>query len=204
MTTTKTTCAGASPDDFGVISQSDRWHLQQLVTTKAQLLSKEIGFDWVGSPLAPSTYQQLRGAYQHSVSTGYPLPVSNLFCERTIYLNPSDNVAFRFWHDASHVRLGLSFQLEDELELANWHLAEVKAAGYDEDTSVYRLLQHDLLGQVFLQGVIGRFPFDQEAFVATCMIQGLTVGLLSEIRRLEPLASVNTSLAAASSTSGGA
>lgn len=204
MTTAKTTCAGGLPDDFGVISQADRWRLQRLVMGKAQLLTKDIGFGWIGSPLAPSTYQQLRGAYQQSSSTGQPLPVSNLFCDRTIYLNPSGNVAFRFWHDVSHVRLGLSFRLEDELELANWHLGEVKASGYDEDTSVYRLLQHDLLGQVFLQGVIGRFPFDQETFVTTCMIQGLTAGLLSEIRRLEPPASLNASLAANSSTSGGA
>jgi hypothetical protein len=32
-------------------------------------------------------------------------------------------------------------------------------------------------------GIVGRFPFDQEQFVLTCVLLGLDQGLLAEIRR---------------------
>ncbi len=161
-----------------------RTNLTRFVRLKAQETADDLGFTWVGTPSAPSTYQQLRGAFEHSRSTGQPLPVSNEFCENTVYLEPADNVAFRFWHDTSHCRLGLSFQLADEWELSLWHLEQMEAVGLGPGTREYDLFRHDAIGQIILLAVAGRFPFRQGDFVRTCTELGLDSGILAELRRV--------------------
>ncbi|NEW35805.1 hypothetical protein GV791_25025 [Nocardia cyriacigeorgica] len=161
-----------------------RAELTRFVREQAERTRDELGFGWIGVATAPSTYQQLRAAFARSTETGDPLPVSSLFCESTIYEAPDDNVRFRYYHDVHHVRLGLSFNLDDELELAQWHLDELSLAGFGKGSLPYELMTADLVGQIFLMGVIGRFPLDQGRFVATCHEAGLVSGLLAEIRRL--------------------
>lgn len=174
------------------ISEPTTWHslaaargnLTYFVDRRAHLVTEEVGFGWVGVPIAPSTFPQLRAAFRSSQSSGEPLPVSNLFCERTVFDTPEGNVAFRFWHDTAHCRLGFSFELPDEWELALWHLDELERAGFPPETDEYQLLRLDLLGQIILLGVAGRFPFDQRDFTTTCSVFGLDAGILTELRRM--------------------
>lgn len=161
-----------------------RLDLSRFIRQRARQTASEVGFGWVGTSSAPSTYQQLRGAFKHSKNSGAPLTVSSLFCDSTIYPVKEDNVRFRFWHDVYHVKLGLSFRLEDELELALWHLDQAAQSGILPSTPVYELLQADLIGQVLLMALIRRFPIDQADFVTTCTQVGLMTGLLDEIRRV--------------------
>jgi hypothetical protein len=158
--------------------------LSRFVREQAARARSELGFGWIGTDPAPSSYQQLRGAFVQSERTGEPLPISNLFSDSTTFVTPGDNVAFRFWHDVSHVRRGLSFELGDELELAQWHLDQLERAGYGPGTLPYDLLTADLVGQLLLNALIGRLPFDQAAFVETCEQVGLVRGLIEEIRRV--------------------
>lgn len=161
-----------------------RLDLSRFIRDRAEQTKNEVGFTWIGTPSAPSTYQQLRGAFNKSTSTGAPLPISNLFCDSSIYPVEEDNVRFRFWHDVHHVKLGLSFRLEDELELALWHLDQAAQAGILPGSVTYELLEADLIGQVLLMALIRRFPIDQAEFVNTCSQVGLMTGLLDEIRRI--------------------
>lgn len=172
----------------------------KFVRLQAQETAAAVGFGWVATAEAPSTYQQLRGAFAASQATGVPLPVSNLHCESSVFPNPEDNIAFRFWHDCSHVRLGLSFSLEDELELATWHLAQAEQAGFTPGSLGYRLLEADHVGQVLVQAVGGRFPFDQEAFVLTCAQFGLGIGVLAELRRIPGINEGSRTLITAATT----
>lgn len=158
--------------------------LAEFIRDQAERAKSDLDFGWVGTPTAPSTYQQLRGAFLRSVRTGEPLPISNEFCDSSIYAEPDDNVRFRFWHDVSHVRLGLSFALGDELELALWHLSELEAAGHARGSDVFELLEADLVGQVLLFALARRFPIDQRTFVSQAQREGLMQGLLTELRRL--------------------
>ncbi len=158
--------------------------LSRFVREQAERAARELGFGWIETPDAPNTYQQLRGAFEHSRATADPLPVSNLFCEDTIYMEPSDNVAFRFWHDTSHCRLGLSFSLQDEWELSLWHLGQLANAGLGIGTREYDLFRLDALGQIILLGIAGRFPFQQGEFVRTCRDLGMDAGILAELRRV--------------------
>ncbi|MEI2671068.1 MAG: hypothetical protein V9G13_08040 [Marmoricola sp.] len=161
-----------------------RVNLSRFVRQQADQTTEEVGFGWIGTPEAPATYPQLRAAFQHSVKSGDPLPVSNQYCDDTVFVEPSDNVAFRYWHDVSHCRLGLSFALPDEWELTLWHLDQLAAAGYPPPTLEYQLLRLDLLGQIILLGIAGRFPFNQGEFTRTCHELGLDAGVMSELRRI--------------------
>lgn len=164
--------------------QGARVNLSRFVRERAEETADALGFGWVGVPDAPSTYQQLRGAFEHSQRTGEPLPISNLYCEDTIYLEPGDNVAFRFWHDTSHCRLGLSFALPDEWELSLWHLRQLEAVGLGPGSREYELFRLDALGQIILLALIGRYPFAQGEFVRDCAEAGLDQGILHELRRI--------------------
>lgn len=161
-----------------------RVNLSRFVRERAEHAAEEFGFPWIGVPEAASTYPQLRGAFAHSQRTGDPLPVSNLYCEGTIFVDPSDNVAFRFWHDTAHCRLGYSFELPDEWELTLWHLQQLEADGLGPSTTEYELLRLDLLGQIILLGIAGRFPLNQGEFSRTCDELGLDAGILHELRRI--------------------
>ena len=160
-----------------------RERLGQFVRHQANEAAADLGFGWVGTPEAPSTYPALQAAFTHSQLIGAPLPVSNLYCDDTIFLEPEDNVAFRFWHDTSHCRLGLSFALTDEWRLTMHHLAVLEAAGFDHGSDEYRLLRLDLIGQITLIGVAGRFPHNQGQFTRTCAEFGLDIGVLLELGR---------------------
>lgn len=164
--------------------QVARINLSLFVLDQAEAITARLGFRALPTTDAPSTYQQLRGAFAHSVRTSDPLPVSNLFCEDTIFTEPQVNVAFRFWHDVAHCELGLSFSLPDEWELALWHLSQLEAAGLGPQTTEYELLRMDVLGQVILLGIAGRFPFSQGDFTLTCARLGLDAGILHELRRV--------------------
>lgn len=171
-----------------------RVEVAKFVRRTAKATAAEVGFGWAAVPDAPSTYQQLRGAYAASLTTGQPLPISSLNNDNSVFLKPEDNIAFRFWHDVSHVRLGLSFTLADELELATWHLAQAERAGFVPGSRGYRLLEADHVGQVLMQALGGRFPFNQEAFVLTYAQHGVGLGLLAELRRIPGLNEESTAL----------
>lgn len=164
--------------------QQARKNLSQFVRTRAADAAAELGFRWVGVADAPSTYPQLRLAYKHSRQSGDPLPISNLYCTDTIFTEPDDNVAFRFWHDTSHCRLNLTFSLPDEWRLTMHHLAQLEQAGFGPGTDEYQLLRLDLLGQIILLGIAGRFPLNQGQFTRTCAQLGLDAGVLAELGRV--------------------
>lgn len=165
-------------------SQGARVNLSRFVREQADESADAQGLGWIGVPNAPSTYQKLRGAFEHSQRTGEPLPISNLYCDDTIYLESADNLAFRFWHDAPHCRLGMSFSLQDEWELSLWHLLQLTAVGLGPGSLEYELFRLDAIGQIILLGVAGRFPFEQVEFVRACAEVGLDQGILRELRRV--------------------
>ncbi|MBB2890952.1 hypothetical protein [Flexivirga oryzae] len=158
--------------------------LTRFVQQQARETAARVGFSYEACPDAPSTYQQLRGAYEESTANGTPLPISNLFCDTSIFFDPEDNVRFRFWHDVSHIEHGLSFGLADETELALWQLDQAEKYGFPKGSLPWTLLHHDFIGQIQLMALIGRFPIHQRRFVTDCIEYGYDHGLLEEIRRV--------------------
>lgn len=164
-----------------VLARND---LTSFVQDKARETAVRLGFSYEACPDAPSTYQQLRGAYAESEDNGTPLLISNLFCDTSIFFTPEDNVRFRFWHDTSHIKLGVSFRLEDELELGMWHLEQLQRAGFPVDSLPWKVFHADIIGQIQLMALIGRFPIHQRRFVEDCIEHGFEGGLMEEIRRI--------------------
>lgn len=159
--------------------------LSDFVRSQERHTTRVVGFGWIPCTDAPSTYEELQAAYARSTATGEPLPVSSAHTEPVIYTSAGVNLAHRFVHDVHHVRLGLSFQLDDELELALWHLDRLRAAGFGRHSLEYALFHADLVGQVFVNGLGHRFPADQEHFALDCVQLGLDAGVLLELRRRE-------------------
>ncbi len=157
--------------------------LGDFTVEQAEKTAAEVGFGWVAAPTAPSIYDDLALAYEHSARTGDPLPISSENNQDTIYVHGSANIAMRFWHDVSHVRRGLTFQLVDELELALWHLSVLERHGFGSETLVWKLLRADLVGQAEVMAFARRFPLHQQRFVQGCISGGFDRGLLKEIRR---------------------
>lgn len=170
-----------------------RSELTSFVQQQARETAVSLGFSYESCADAPSTYQQLRGAYAESEDSGTPLLVSNLFCDTSIFFTAEDNIRFRFWHDTSHMKLGVSFKLDDELELGMWHLEQLERAGYPKDSLPWKVFHADIVGQIQLMALIGRFPIHQRRFVADCIEYGFEGGLMEEIRRVpEPDAPIQT------------
>jgi hypothetical protein len=166
-------------DDIAAASDS----LSSFIDQAARRTADEIGFGYVLTRDAPSTYPALVAAFKRSVATGAPLPISSQNSGDVIYRRPSVNGSLRFWHDVRHVQLHLTFDLVDELELSLWHLRELEAAGYPRGSLVWRLLHADLTGQTYVQAFAQRFPLDQRRFVTGCVTAGFDYGLLDELRQ---------------------
>lgn len=131
------------------------------------------GFGWIGEPDAPADYDALCRAYAHSKATGCPLPVSNVHNGRTIYRSRAGNLAFRFWHDVTHVKLGCDFSLEGETRVAMAQLDILRGFGFNPRSPEYCLLFADTFGQTVYNLVIESFPDDQEGFVHTVMTSSI-------------------------------
>lgn len=159
--------------------------LTAFVGQQAYTAARHVGFGWVPVPNAPSTYPALRAAFTESRRTGKPMPISSRYCESVIYHAPETNHAVRFWHDTLHVQTGLTFNVDDELELGLLHLRIAEANGIKKNFLAWRILRIDMLGQNYLIAVAKRFPVNQADFVRRCIVHGLDEGLLQEIR-LQP------------------
>lgn len=160
-----------------------RVELGTFVTYRAHEAAARLGFSYRPDPLAPDTYDDLVDAHRACEAERRPLPVSSLFCQETIYPTAEENLAFRFWHDTEHVRLGMDFSPPMEFALAFEHLADAEAAGFGPDTLVWALLYADTVGQSVACSVLQRFPTDQPAFVTDCVRLGVVGAVRAESRR---------------------
>lgn len=161
-----------------------RKRLSWFVQMQAHQTAHYVGFGWEAKNDAPSDYPSLVEAFENSLQTGKPLPISNAFCDRTIYLSPAGNVQMRFWHDVSHVRTGRTFRGSDELQLAEYHLRAASRAGFTRDSLEHRLFYADTMGQASCQINVGRYPEDQLDFALRCVRYGVPAAIDYELKLL--------------------
>jgi hypothetical protein len=157
-------------------------NLSDFVLEQARITARRLGFGWQAKVEAPSQYTELVDAFDRSVLTGEALAVSSLFCTNIIYDGSKINHAMRFWHDAHHVQLGLSFSPSDELELGLWHGEQLIKAGFRRDSLEYQMIKIDTVGQNYLLAIAGRFPINQAKFVRRCLDLGVDEGVLEEVK----------------------
>ncbi len=122
------------------------------------------------SPKAPNTWKDLK---RTSLSA---LPVFDGGCTSTIYNKPPDNYMFRAWHDALHIKHGLSFSYADEITIAKLHCMELRLIG--APVHVINAVWYDVAGQVEFYYKNGHFVDNQRQFVQDCLQYGLDRALL--------------------------
>lgn len=150
----------------------------------ATATAREIGFGHVPAEDAPNTYCELVQAWDHSVLTGSPLPVASTNLDDCFYL-PESVYDLRFVHDVAHMRYGLTFAMEDELELALIQMREFASRGLDERSLEYQLLYADHVGQAQCMLVTRSFVSDQSRFILDVLCHGLDEAILRELRAID-------------------
>jgi hypothetical protein len=161
-----------------------RANLRRFVLIMADASAQMVGFGWRGDPDAPADYRGLLHAYARSQFSAAPLPVSDEHMERTIYVDHAGNLAFRFWHDITHLRLGHGFDLDGEIEVSRAHLAVLEAGGFPPGTLEYELLHADTLGQTLCGAATGRFPADQICFARLTLSGTLALAIRGELHHV--------------------
>ncbi|MFD6516556.1 hypothetical protein [Rhodococcus sp. NPDC060176] len=156
--------------------------LSSFIDFHAEQTAEAIGFRFVPTRDAPNTYSALCTAFERSIQTKEPLPISNQNSGSVLFTSPEVNIAHRFVHDIHHCLLGLSFDLVDELELAIWHLDQLERSGYAPNSLPWKLFHADLIGQIQINALANRFPADQRSFGINCAVMGLERGVLHELR----------------------
>jgi hypothetical protein len=157
-----------------------RRNVSRIVMAQARMRRERVGFGWRPADTAPSDYGALLREFAACETSGLPLRVSNRHSDATIYDCPETNLAMRFWHDTGHVLFGLSFELDDELELADHHLEAVRGEGFGPDTMEHQLLHADTFGQTFFQLCTGLFVGDQVRFDTNCTLFGVEEAVARE------------------------
>lgn len=157
--------------------------LNRFVRVEAANVARHVGFGWRGDPQAPADYHSLLSAYVRSRATGRPLPVSDQHSDTTIYTTAEANLAFRFWHDLTHVRLGRGFDLAGEMAVASAQLDVLRAAGLGPGSLEYELFHIDTVGQTLCGAATGEFPRDQACFARTSIELDLSRAIRAELRK---------------------
>ena len=125
---------------------------------------------------APNTWQALLDWHRATCNdTMRSLPVYDGASERTVYVTPAANHAFRAWHDATHIRLNADFTYAGEKLTAERQTSEAKEHGISELAQL--MLWYDTYGQVELFQQRGGFAANQLAFVSDCIRQGLAFAI---------------------------
>lgn len=165
-----------------------RTELSKFVRMMADQTRAQTGVDWYGASDAPNTWKALKAAWLHSQVTGEPLPVYDGDCDSVIFVRPEDNIAYRYWHDVTHLKRDRSFSNTDELDMANFHLWEAERHGLERGSLPWRLLHADAVGQVLHWAVLKEFVLNQRVFITNAVLFGVEVALLTEMARRGVLA----------------
>jgi hypothetical protein len=142
-----------------------RANLEHFVISKADRLSRDMGFSYIETENAPNTFEELKTAFYHSKTTREAFPVFSGASDKTIYLSKEGNWAFRFWHDIIHVTGGFDFTLQSEIDCSSVQCEQV-IAYFGRESLEAKLFIADTIGQsVYAYLHNGEFPQDQLAFV---------------------------------------
>ncbi len=178
--TTVASCCGCTPP-LRLEIQHARRSLSQFILDDAAAICVRVGFSWVAQADAPSTYSDLREAFVWSLGMREPLAVSSLY-NHAPATSPSVNLAHRFAHDCKHVLADLTFDLDDEAELAIRQLDELRQAGFSASSLEHRIYHADTIGQVLCLAKMGRFPRDQLRFALNALEHGVEGAIGLEAR----------------------
>jgi hypothetical protein len=161
-----------------------RAELSEFVILMAETTEKRLGFGWTATPDAPNSWKSLKIAWQQSLDTFEPLPIFDSASESVIFTSGEANIAYRFWHDVTHLERRRNFTNAHELDMAAFHLAEAEKHGLERGSLPWRLLHADAVGQTLHWAILHEFVADQRVFILNIIEFGMEAALLAEMARL--------------------
>lgn len=147
----------------------------------AESMASTAGFGWSAEREAPGRYEDLSIAYEYSKSTFAPLPVSSLNCVTTVFTDPIFNLAARFWHDLTHVRLGSDFSEAGEAAVAAAQLYTIRLHGFEPKSPAYQVLAIETNGQDRCLRELGHYPSSQLRFTVRAFEMGVDYAIACEL-----------------------
>lgn len=140
-----------------------RRKLSHFVLRKARQFESRFGLCYEPHPRAPENLLDMQKAYRHALIHATPFPIWDGASDKTIYLTPEANYAFRFWHDMLHLALYANTVLVDEIELGHIHVGCVMAE-FGMYSLEAALMRADTIEQSKFEAEFGYFPPDQLTF----------------------------------------
>jgi hypothetical protein len=117
----------------------------------------------------PSNWEDLKARRNEKV-----MPINPQGSEGSIYGEKANNIAFRAWHDKTHLDLNAGFDHDGELRTAQEQLRQAKAAGLSEESQ--KALWADTYETFKHHEENGEFPKDPRQFVAQRMADKTPLG----------------------------
>ena len=163
--------------------ESARDRLRAFVVERSDDLKCRLGIGYRASRYAPTSFDDLRREFRMCRRTGLPIRVSSLHNERTI-LGRETNLAFRFWHDCTHLELNAGFDHDGEVVVGQEQLRQLEEEDDIEVQSLaWRMLFAETIGQTKCATHLGVFPTDQWRFTLEYLRLGLREAIWREGRR---------------------
>lgn len=157
--------------------------LRTFVIQRAYECKGSLGVGYRPSSCAPATFEDLCREVRMCSQIGLPVRVSSLHNEHTI-LGPEINMAFRFWHDCTHLELNAGFDRDGELAVGQEQLRQLEVEGnVTVQSLVWRLLFAETIGQTECTAHLGVFPINQWEFTLDYLQLGLREAIRLEGRR---------------------
>jgi hypothetical protein len=146
----------------------------------------------------PTNWEELQARGHES-----PLPINPQSAEGSIYSDVPTNIAFRAWHDGTHVALNAGFDHDGELRVALEHQRQAKEGGLSE--AARRALWADTWETFKHHEDTGAFPSKPREFVAQQMAKRFPSqrGSVKVTNESEPDARLNVGLHVADPNAGG-
>jgi len=159
-----------------------RANLHHFVLRTARNVARSVGFGYQEVADAPETLQSIREAFLKARKDRQAFPVYSGASDKTVYLNPEGNWAFRFWHDILHVIHASDTKFEDEVKLGYLHVQAVEKE-FGKGSLEARIMGWDTVGQSAYHAILGNFPEDQAGFVFASLKSGAKLELWEELAR---------------------
>jgi hypothetical protein len=93
------------------------------------------------------------------------------------------DLAFRFWHDLTHVRLGQDFTRAGEIQVGQEQLRQAEQADHGPGSLAWRLLFAETIAQTECASRLGVFPETPVVFTRDYLDHGLPEAIRLEARR---------------------
>jgi len=150
-----------------VLNETRDLAIQELKTfiLETSVLLEKQGWEWF-----LSADREVTEKFRPELALLKRIPLTPDGNTHTIY-GPTINMLNRFWHDVTHLSLGLGYDRQDELVVIGAQLRQLQEAGLSQ--LALEIFWYDMWGQTEYYEFNREFVVHQDAFVDLCLQRGI-------------------------------